>query len=301
MRLTNKYNLPQPLVEAIANDGYNAPRGPKSISITTIFKPPRIVALERRHDNTLETDAIDSIWSLLGQSVHTILERANKSDIVEKRYGVDFNGWHVNGQLDSYTLHDGLLRDWKTVSAWSVVHDSKTPDWTNQLNAYAWLLRRHGFTPRALQIVGIIRDWSKREAARNPDYPQKQVVTIDLPLLPDEVIESLIAERLALHDQAAEVLPDCTPADRWMKPAKYAVIKRGGKRAIKLFDHEADAQAWISANAKPNEKLEIETRPSEAVRCKHYCAVGAAGLCDQWNNDPTNQPEVELFIPEDLK
>lgn len=301
MRLTNKYNLPQPLVDAIANDGYSGVNSPKAISVSTLFKPPRVVALERKHGEDLEVDAIDSIWSLLGQAVHTILERANKSDIVEKRYGVEFNGWYVNGQLDSYTLHDGLLRDWKTVSAWAVVNSSKDSDWTLQLNAYAWLLRRHGFTPRALQIVAIIRDWSKREAQRNPDYPQKQVSIIDLPMLPDEAIEAYIAERLELHGRAIDELPDCTPAERWLKPTKYAVMKVGGKRAIKLFDNVPDAEAWIQFNRKPNEKLEVQERRGEPIRCQSYCAVGAAGLCAQWAADPANKPEVELFLPEDLK
>lgn len=301
MKLTNKYNLPQPLVDAIANDGYSAPRDAKAISITTLFKPARIVALERKHRDTLEVDAIDSIWSLFGQAIHTILERANKSDIVEKRFGADFNGWYVNGQLDSYTMFDGLLTDWKTTSAWSIMHSAKDDDWTNQLNAYAWLLRRHGHEAKAIQVVAILRDWSKREAARNPEYPQKQVAVIDLPLLPDEVVESIIAERLALHDQAALEIPDCTPADRWLKPPKFAVMKPGGKRAIKLFDGRVEAEAWIAANQKPKEKLLVEDRPSEAVRCKSYCSIGAAGLCAQWNADPASQPEAEIFLPEELK
>jgi hypothetical protein len=288
VKLTNTYNLPQPLVEAVANDAYNAPRRPRSISVTTLFKPPRIVALERKHHDELEVDVIDSIWSLLGQSVHSILERANKSDIVEQRFGVDFEGWYISGQLDSFTLHDGLLRDWKTTSAWTVARSSKEDDWTQQLNVYAWLLRKAGYEPKALQVVAIIRDWSKREAARNADYPQKQVEVVSLELWPDERVELLIRARLALHEEAEAELPKCSDAERWCKPARYAVMKVGRKSAVKLFDHEHEAKEWIRVNGKPGEKLSVELRKSEAVRCASYC--GVAKFCDQWAADPANVP-----------
>lgn len=301
MKLSNSYNLPQPLVDAIANDSYNAPTDDRSISITTLFKPPRIVALERKHRDELTVDAIDSIWSLMGQSIHTILERANKSDVVEKRLGADFNGWYVNGQLDRFVMNQGLLMDWKTVSAWSIKASSKEDDWALQLNSYAWLLRRHGYEPKALQIVALIRDWHKREAERSIDYPQKQVEVIDIPMMPDAVIEAVIADRLELHSRAETDIPDCTPADRWLKPPKFAVMKVGGKRAIKLFDSEPEAKAWAEANRKPKETLFIDNRPGEAVRCKSYCAIGRAGLCAQWIADPLNVAEgPALTIPEDI-
>lgn len=295
MKLTNKYNLPLPLVEAIANDTYNAPRRPRSISVTTLFKPPKIVALERKHHEELEVDAIDSIWSLIGQSVHTILERANKSDIVEKRFGVEHNGWYINGQLDSFTLHDGLLRDWKTTSAWVVVRSSKEDDWAHQLNVYAWLLRKAGLQPKALEVVAIIRDWSKREAARNPDYPQKQVEVISLPLWDDARVEAFINARLALHEAAETALPDCTDEERWCKPAKYAVMKDGRKSAVKLCDSEHEAKEFIRVSGKPGEKLRVDLRRAEAVRCASYCSVSA--FCPQWAADPNNTPPpADLII-----
>lgn len=288
MKLTNKFNLPEPLVEAIANDTYNAPRRPRSISVTTLFKPPRIVALERKHHEDLEVDAIDSIWSLIGQSVHTILERANKSDIVEKRFGVDHNGWYINGQLDSFTMHDGLLRDWKTTSAWAVARSAKEDDWTHQLNVYAWLLRKAGYEPKALQVVAIIRDWSKREAARNTDYPQKQVEVVSLELWDDARVEDFVNMRLALHEAAEQTLPECTPSERWAKPPRYAVMKVGRKSAIKLFDTEHEAKEFIRTNGKPGEKLSVELRRGESVRCANYC--GVAAFCTQWAADPNNVP-----------
>jgi len=295
MKLTNNFNLPEPLVEAIRNDSYSGIRKARSISVTTLLKPPRIVALERTHHDEIETDAIDNIWSLIGQSIHGILERANKTDIVEVRHGIEFEGWYINGQLDSYTLANGLLRDWKTVSAWAVVRSSKETDWTEQLNIYIWLLRKKGFDPKAAEVVAIIRDWSKREAARNPEYPQKQVVVIPLEVWDNDRTEQLIRSRLLLHEAAETELPLCSASERWQKPEKFACMKKGRKTAVKLFDSRSDCEAWMDMNRKPGEVLTVETRPSESVRCQHYCAV--APFCAQWRDDPNNvAPPADLVI-----
>ena len=75
MKYTNKLNLPQPLVSAIVNDKYDS--GTSDISVTSLLKPYQLRALERHHDKLTE-DIADRIWSLLGQVIHGILERAKK-------------------------------------------------------------------------------------------------------------------------------------------------------------------------------------------------------------------------------
>ena len=74
MNITNRHLLPQPIVDAVRNDGYS--KGKAHISATGLIRPPRMRALEARHDAQIETDVVDMIWSLLGQSIHEVLARA---------------------------------------------------------------------------------------------------------------------------------------------------------------------------------------------------------------------------------
>lgn len=277
MQLTNKYNLPQPIVDAIANDDYD--RGECDLSVTQLWKSPRIVELERQHRSNISTDAIDNIWSLLGKSIHEILRRADTTAVTEKRLFVEIDGYIISGAFDRMVLLDELLQDYKVTSAWSVAKELKEGEWAEQLNTYAYILRQHGVTIKALQVVAILRDWLKREALKNPEYPQKQVEVVDLPLWSDEECENRLRERVALHKAARVTLPLCSDKERWARPAKVAVMKTGNKRAVKLFDTEADAVEWIALQ-KDSGKLYTEKRPVQYIRCESYCPV--APFCTQY-------------------
>lgn len=75
MKITNKYGLPQPVVDAVKNDGYT--KGDADISVTELQDPPQMRFLKKKHDAELEEDAVDRLWSLYGQIAHGILERQN--------------------------------------------------------------------------------------------------------------------------------------------------------------------------------------------------------------------------------
>ena len=98
MNLTNKYNLPKPLVSAIKNDPY---KQVGDISVTSLISAPRRRQLEIRHQEEITEDASDRIWMLLGTSVHAILERADTTDhLAEERLTAKVLGWTVSGQPD---------------------------------------------------------------------------------------------------------------------------------------------------------------------------------------------------------
>lgn len=286
MKLTNLLNLPQPLVDAVKNDGYT--RGTADISVTELIGPPRIAALKRAHEEEIEEDASDRIWSLLGQSIHTILERANRTGIAERRLSIGVEGWTISGGMDLYQ-EDGVLVDYKTTSAWSVKGGVKD-EWEKQLNVYAVILRRNAICVEGLKVVAILRDWSKLEARRDPSYPQSQVVSFDVPLWTQEDAEKYVRERVILHQQARVSLPECTQEDRWARPTTYALMKVGGKRAMKLYENVADANAHASSDPK---NLRVEVRPGESVRCSAYCAV--AKFCTQYQQtQAASQPQAEM-------
>jgi hypothetical protein len=282
VNLTNKNNFPDALVRAIANDPYS--KGESDFSVTELLQPPRIRALKKAHAHEIVEDVEDRIWSLYGQIVHSILERANEADLVEKRFFAKFGDFTVSAQIDSLVLKDGILSDWKFSTAWSFkANQAPKPEWVAQMNMQAELLRRNGHEVKKLQIIGLIRDWQIRDAKQNPDYPQAQVVTQDIPMWDSAKVESFIHLRIALHLAAEKELPECSEQDRWAKPSIYAVVK--GKRAINgglQFSEEA-AQALCAKN--PGSRVEF--RRGESVRCNSYCAVSQ--FCEQFKRE--NQTE----------
>lgn len=271
MKLTNRLGLPQPIVDAVANDSYD--KGGSAISVTGLLKPPRIVALELTHINDIEEDASDRIWSLLGQVIHGILERADRTGIAERRLSVKIEGWEVSGGMDRY--ENGLLQDYKFVTVWKFKDGGVPDDYEKQLNCYAEILRQNGHPVTKLQIVGILRDWSKMEAGRDPSYPQSQIVVRDVPLWPAEIAQKFMRERVILHQQARVTLPLCSSEDRWAKPDTFAVIKQGAKRATRVYENEDEAVE----HAKQDSALYVQKRPGENTRCRNYCAV--ARFCSQ--------------------
>lgn len=271
MKITNRANLPQAIVDAITNDGYS--KGEADISVTGLLRPPRLAILEKAHEGDIVEDASDRIWSLLGQSIHTILERANRVAIAERRLFMNVEGWIVSGSMDLYE-EAGCLHDYKVTSVWKLVKGD-LGEWEDQLNLYSVILRHHGHKVEKLQVVAILRDWSKREAERDEAYPQAQVVNIDIPLWSEENAMKFMRERVLLHKQAQIVLPECTPKDRWAQPDVYAVMKPGRKSAIKLYaqKHLADM------HAADQKGLFVVDRPGRNVRCDSYCRVAA--FCTQ--------------------
>lgn len=269
MKLTNRANLPEAFVNAVKNDGYT--KGDADFSITELMDSPKSVALKKRHWDEIEEDVQDRVWSLFGQVTHTILERANKTAVAERRLSIEIEGLKVSGGMDLYDV-GGTLTDYKTTSVWSLIYDGPQK-WERQLNAYAHLLRVHGHKIESLQAVALLRDWSRRKANEDESYPQAQVVNVPITLWAPEVAEKFLRERVILHKQArlTGVLPDCTEYEQWVRGEKWAVKKEGGKRAVKggVFDTEAEALAFKGFD----KGLVIEHRPGTPNRCLNYCAA----------------------------
>jgi len=204
------------------------------------------------------------------------------------------------------------VQDYKLTSAWSIALEGGIKaDWVNQLNCYVWLLRENGYDPQKLTVVAFLRDWSKLEAKRNRDYPQSQVMVIDVPMWGIAIAQSYVQERVALHQrhrrgtlllEPGRIDGDaayhfCTPEERWERPAKYAVMKEGRKSALRVLESEKEAHKWALENhgasapdayseaqymyLKPG--ISIVERPGEAVRCADYC--NAAPWCPQFQQE----------------
>lgn len=269
--VTNVSGLPEPIVRAVENDPYS--RGDADYSVSDLNAPPRQVVERRRHEDEIVEDAASRIWSLVGQVGHGILERAGQgTGMVERRlFWTHPSGVRISGATDHLAvLPDGTLTDWKFTSVFTVM-DGGRADWIAQLNLYAHLWRMHDHTVTRLQVVAILRDWRPGEAKRKAGYPPQQVAVLSLPLWAPEDTTAYLDERIALHEAARHgaTLPRCTDEERWKRPTQWAVMKDGGKRAVKLCATDAEAHAIIGEAPK----MYVEKRPGLAVRCIQYCVA----------------------------
>ena len=292
MKITNEQNLPDAIVRAITNDPYD-PKG-SDISATRLLQPPRINMLTQQHWDEIDEDASDRIFSLLGQSVHHIIERAAQDgDLVEQRLFVNndiTNGWTLSGQFD-YLPSNGQLTDFKVTSAWSAL-DALTngkSEWEAQLNILDWLVRHNQkdvkHRVKSLAIMAILRDWSKMRVLTSDNYPRKQVVMIPIRRWSEEEQDTYISNRIKLHQDAKHNgdAPVCSAEERWHKPDQYAVMKDGRKSAVRLLPSMDEAKQYLATNNMTEGKgCKIVLRKGEDTRCAHYCAVNS--FCDHWNN-----------------
>ncbi len=291
MRYTNKHNLPRTLVNLTERDGYS--KGNARISVTTLIGSPRVSILRSRHDNDIEVDVADQLWSLVGRALHHIAEAgADEEHLSEERLFTDVNGWIISGGIDLQIVSDGVrILDYKFTSAWAVANAEDKFEWEAQLNSYAWLVRKvKGMEVKGLQICALIRDWRRREAEFKSTYPQAPAQVIDIPLWSFEKQQAYIEERVRIHQEAAAAasighdLPPCTDDERWIREEKWAVKKHGAKRALKVFDTEAEARAYRGDVVD----MVIEHRPGEPIRCTgNYCGVNQ--YCEQYQSWLANQ------------
>jgi len=280
--ITNNLGLPEQMHRAAIKIFGKYDRGDAQISITGMSDPPRKAVLEMLHEDELEEDLSDVIWALLGSSMHQIFhesfdtETATAEHFAEQRLYATMQGWKVSGALDHY--ENGHIQDWKLTSVYSVKNGKPKREWEEQANGYAWLLRENGLPADTAEVVVILRDWSKMDSFKDHSYPRHQVTRIPVPLWTPEEAETWVMQRVMAHQAAMHDLPFCTPEEQWARPGKWAVVKRGQKRAVRLHDTHAEAAKHVQQLGGDHF---VESRPGMAVRCQAYCS--AAPFCTQYH------------------
>lgn len=277
MKLTNTYNLPETLVNALS---WASRRPSEGFSVTGLISPPRIAELTRRHWDEIEVDVSDMIWLAFGNAVHAVLERGELPEsLVEERLSVMRNGVIVRGKAD--LLYQRVLDDWKVTSVWTILYNPNgRKEWEEQLNLYKWMYYYEGFDDiEKLRIIAILRDHSKSKAKRERDYPPVPVAQIDIPIWGLDKTEAFLDSRIQAHLTARglpdDQLPQCTDEDCWARPAQFAIMKKGQKRAVRLYDTEEEAKANLPIGGHY-----IEERKGEKIRCDEYCNVNS--FCSQY-------------------
>lgn len=283
MKLTNKHGLPESIVNALRRPEYT--KGKAHLSVTQLINSPKVVALSKKFQDELEQDVSEMVWSLFGSAIHKVLEHGkDQNHIVEQRLHSEVDGYRVSGAIDLQIVSDAgrAIRDYKTCSVWSVMN-SKI-EWEQQLNCYAWLVEKvTGASVTDLGIVAIIRDWNRRDAARNEAYPPAPIKELPIPLWPMEQREQYIQSRVHAHAEAEFAIesegdvPACTPEEMWEKPTTYALKKKGGVRALKVYLSQEEAEQALDPKTQ-----EIEVRPGSRTRCESFCPVNHR--CQQWRD-----------------
>lgn len=275
IKLSNKLNLPAILVRAIANDHYTGGTA-SDYTTTSLLRPPRIAQLSRLHKEKLVEDASDRLWSLYGQIIHQIIERAATDELVEKRLFMTVAGKTVSGQVD--LVHNKILADWKFVTRYATKEGIK-PDWVAQGQINRLLCHENGIEIEKIEYTALYRDYSVMAAARDKDYPESPVQTFPIALWPLDKTRAFVEERIALHEAAKIELPLCTDEERFADPPMWALMCKGKKRALRLYETEAQAEAGKKNHGTPD-KCYVEYRPSINKRCLYFCQC--APWCTQF-------------------
>ena len=269
-RITNHYGLPGLFVNVHREEP--KPRD-KEIRCTSLIKPPQLYLLELEHWDELTIDASDLAHVMCGNAVHEYLETAARTlddpVLVEKALGAAIGGWWVRGTADRLDL--STIVDIKTATIWRIVYKDYL-EWEYQLNVYAHLARAEGFHVEQLKVWAYLRDW---KASSRQEGIQAPVVEVDIPVWEPKVADQWIRERLKVLEAGGR---PCTDQERWAQGGKYAVTKKGRKRAMKLTQSREAAEAWMAENG--DSSCYIEERQQRFRRCEEYCSVSK--WCEQW-------------------
>lgn len=287
MNVTNTTSLPEPLFKAVTTAPYT--RGESDISATALIDSPRKVALEEKYRGILSEDISQMGAMIGGNAFHAYVKGPGELDDA-LRLTMKVNGWVVSGQTDHVT-GDHII-DYKTcrVAKYMRGLNKGHEDWEAQLNIYAELLRQNGYEVNKLSICAWLKDWSVENAGYENGYPSSDIVMIDIPLWPASQAQEYIINRVLAHQAARVSLPQCSPEELWGEDT-WAVMRPGAKRASKVEKTEQDAQGWIDSKREAGDAAEywIEYRQGEPRRCRFYCNVGKAGLCEQYEQAKLNE------------
>ena len=277
MKITNKFNLPQPFVDLVSGDTYS--KGESDITTTGLAQPPKIAELTRRHGSEITMDASEKVWTMMGTANHYVLEqialRNPERYVTEKRFYVDIDGVKLGGQIDLFDRETETLWDYKVSSVYKAMSDDKL-EWTKQANVNKLLCEHNGFHPKKLAILLVMKDWKRKEAEFKADYPKCAIQEIPLPIWREEETLAYIKSRINLHNAAKlieeeDAIPVCTEEERWAKPTTWAVLKeKGAKRAVNGGLYELESEAIAHAKRISGA---IEKRDGSNPRCENYCQV----------------------------
>ena len=293
MKITNYYNLPEAIVKSLES---NYKYTDKRYSVTSLLSPVRETLLKRRYHDQTEADAVDMIWALWGTGIHKILEQETglgQFSEVQLEHKFD-NNYTLSGYADFIDLNKRIVIDYKSTSVYQYGNSDSHDKWKKQLQMYAYLyykMNREWIDKG--QIWLFMRDWSKSKLANQQNYPSHPVASIEFELGTPQEVEEFILNNLdqliSNENVSDEQLPLCTPEERWNNGNTYAVIKKGNKRALKVFDSQIEANYMATRLTAEGTDVTIEERKGIDRKCLDYCSVNQ--FCDYYKKTYTDPVE----------
>lgn len=288
MEVTNIYNLPDVLVRKCGTEKHNKEH---CVSATTLKNGTRNFWLTERHWNEIKVDVSDMLWAMFGTAFHSLMEEETEDTFVEELVTKKIGNWTVTGRIDGYNMATCEIYDWKTTSVWKIVNKDFDA-WRFQGLVYAWLCKQNGLEVKRCRFIACLKDQSGSKAKLDPSYPQHQVSVyeFDVTELDLEEIEKQIkakVKEIADNENTPdEELPLCTPEERWAKPTTYAVMKKGRKSALRVFEDRELAEKYLEVNGDY-----IEERIGIDGKCNGYCSC--CEFCSYWQEKYSKGCEEE--------
>jgi hypothetical protein len=270
MKITNNFNLPEGFEKAVLTERHNKPG---CISATTLIQGIKQIVLTERHWEELEDDVADRVWAIWGAAVHSLLEHEGENDFTEQEMSYKVENISVTGRIDNYNMATGTVCDYKTASV-NKVKFKDFNDWYLQGMIYACLLTRNNFRVERCRFIALLKDYSRTEARYDYQYPQKPVFIYEFQVMAEKLfkISAFIRNKVGEYRKCMNLpddgIPSCLPEERWEKATKYAVMKTGGKRAIRLLDNK---EAVDTMTAELGEGHYTEIRLGESIKCQSFC------------------------------
>ena len=293
MIITNKYNLPQPFVDAVTRE-YTYKD--KQYSVTSLLKGTREAILLRRHHNKIVKDVADMSNLIFGTAVHSVFENT-KDDfflLKENKVVLDMpNGYKLSGIFDLYDFALQKITDWKTAAVWKYIYKD-WEDYRKQVLIYCYMQQQKGLPATEGEIIALFKDFSKTKAKRESNYPQHPVHKIGWKFKDEEIadIEAWLIAKFKEIEEQEKLLDNelilCTPEERWADPTTYAVMKYGNKRAVKVY--EVKIEAYNRATELGLDYY-VEERQGIDKKCSEYC--DCCDFCDYYQTKYGGTKEYE--------
>jgi hypothetical protein len=291
LQIIDDVGLPPPVLAALDRSESEEIPEQYDFRATALLEAPQILQLKRLHRNEIKAEASTMLWAIFGKGIHMVFELAGSPDgewLREARIYQELDGVIVTGQMDLRKLENDLLQiiDYKFTSAYGLA--DKIQKWTQQLNVYAWLLRRETKQEvGSVAVLGLFRDWNKLQASRNKDYPQKAFMLIELPIWPQEQTEAFLRERIRLHIEGwamAELglFQNCTDTERWVEK-RWIIRKPGAQKIFRSAQSQQEAEEWVKGQKSSGQFQIIPTRSAPRRCVGNWCRV--AEWCPQWKRE----------------
>ncbi len=258
---------------------------PNLVSVTDLIGSLKRLSFKKRVEFDYEIG--DVYKAFLGTAIHSYLEQLlSDADGIDTEFKISaqIEDIQLRGVVDAINHKEKQILDYKTTSVYKYIFADYT-SFEKQLNLYRYMLylTDSKYADYSLNAILFFTDYSAKEATRKEDYPQLPIVEIEVPTWDFNKTAQYIDGRIKLYKQinaldntALGSLDICSPEEKMMRngTGKYAVIKKGRKTAVRVFDNQQEAEYY----AGKDPAYEVEYRAPKA-NCVDYCPVSKLGLC----------------------